>query len=112
MLAGLAVCKKMTQIRTVMVVCSTALLILSGWLCMDFLAQRAAGNTAEMLYTGDWLWYAPLNIKLSVGVDRFRVTFSSGSLCSPWACSASLSLLTSLRCLCSMRSHLFPCTCL
>lgn len=73
MLAGLAVCKKMTQIRTVMVVCSTALLILSGWLCMDFLAQRAAGNTAEMLYTGDWLWYAPLNIKLSVGVDGISV---------------------------------------
>ena len=50
MLAGLAVCKKMTQIRTVMVVCSTALLILSGWLCMDFLAQRAAGNTAEISF--------------------------------------------------------------
>ncbi|MBD5232375.1 MAG: NADH-quinone oxidoreductase subunit M [Bacteroidales bacterium] len=73
MLAGLALSKKMSQIRTVMVVCSLALCGLATWLCIDFLDQRAAGNTAEMLYCGDWMWYAPLNIKLSVGVDGISV---------------------------------------
>ena len=73
MLAGLALCKKMTQIRTVMVVCSVALLALAGWLCIDFLAQRQAGVTDEMLFLGEWMWYAPLNIKLSVGVDGISV---------------------------------------
>lgn len=75
MMAGLGICsnKGMNAIRTVMVVCSTALLALSVWLCVDFLALRAAGDTAEMLFTGSWTWYAPLNIKLAVGVDGISV---------------------------------------
>lgn len=73
MLAGLAVCRKMSQIRAVMVVLSSALLILSVYLCVAFLDLRAAGDTSEMLFRGDWMWYAPLNIQLSVGVDGISV---------------------------------------
>lgn len=73
MLAGLALCRNMNQIRTVMVVCSTALVALAVWLCIDFLGLRAAGVADEMLYRGDWMWYAPLNIQLSVGVDGISV---------------------------------------
>lgn len=75
MMAGLGLCRNrsMGAIRTVMVVCSTVLVAMSIWLCCDFLGQRAAGNTAEMLYTGSWTWYAPLNINLAVGVDGISV---------------------------------------
>ena len=75
MMAGLGICrnKTMNAIRTVMVIGSTALLALSVWLCVDFLELRAAGNTDEMLFTGSWMWYAPLNIHLAVGVDGISV---------------------------------------
>ena len=75
MMAGLGVCRNssMNAIRAVMVVGSTALMVLGIWLTVDFLGLRAAGNDAEMLYMGSWLWYAPLNIHLAVGVDGISV---------------------------------------
>ena len=73
MLAGLAVCRNMNQIRTVMTVLSTILLGLSIYLCVDFLAIRATGNVEPMLYMASWNWYEPLNIKLSLGVDGISV---------------------------------------
>ena len=75
MLLGLAIAgnKNMNGIRAVMVVGSTALLALAIWLCVQFLALRGAGNTDEMLFYGSWMWYAPLNIHLAVGVDGISV---------------------------------------
>lgn len=75
MMAGLALCRNrsMNAIRGVMVAGSTVLLAMSIWLCCDFLSLRAAGNASEMLYTGSWMWYAPLNIHLAVGVDGISV---------------------------------------
>ena len=75
MMAGLGICRNngMNAIRAVMVIGSTALLGLAIWLCVDFLALRAAGDASEMLYTGSWMWYAPLNIHLAVGVDGISV---------------------------------------
>ena len=46
---------------------------MSIWLVCDFLAQRAAGNQAEMLWMDSWMWYKPLNIHLAVGVDGISV---------------------------------------
>ena len=63
----------MNQIRTVMTVLATILLGLSVYLCVDFLALRAAGNTDPMLYMASWDWYTPLNIKLALGVDGISV---------------------------------------
>lgn len=63
----------MKQIRAVAVAGSTVLIGLSVWLLCDYLAQRAAGATAEMLYTGSWTWFAPLNINLAVGVDGVSI---------------------------------------
>ena len=51
MMAGLAVCRNMNQIRTVMTVLSTVLLGLAIYLCVEFLGLRAAGDTADMLFT-------------------------------------------------------------
>ncbi|MBD5284053.1 MAG: NADH-quinone oxidoreductase subunit M [Bacteroides sp.] len=75
MMAGLGICRNssMNAIRAVMVTGSTVLLGFAIWLCVDFLGLRAAGETAEMLYQGSWMWYAPLNIHLAVGVDGISV---------------------------------------
>ena len=75
MMAGLGVCRNssMNAIRAVMTIGSTALMVLGIWLTVDFLGLRAAGEQAEMLYMGSWLWYAPLNIHLAVGVDGISV---------------------------------------
>ncbi|MDE7159825.1 MAG: NADH-quinone oxidoreductase subunit M [Muribaculaceae bacterium] len=75
MMAGLGLCRNssMNAIRAVMVVGSTLLLALAVWLCVDFLCLRHNGADAEMLYTGSWMWYAPLNIHLAVGVDGISV---------------------------------------
>ena len=73
MLVGFLPCKNIRQIRTVAVIGSSILLILSGILVYMFLAERAAGNTAEMLLTYDALWFPALNIHYSVGVDGISV---------------------------------------
>ncbi len=75
MMIGLACCgnSNMKAIRAVMVTCSTVLLGLAIWVLVQFLELRAAGDTSEMLFTGSWMWYAPLNIHLAVGVDGISV---------------------------------------
>ncbi len=69
MLAGLAVCRNIKQIRAVAVVGSIALIALSVYVIIEYLALRAAGETAAMLFTDSWVWFEPLNIHLAVGVD-------------------------------------------
>ena len=73
MLAGFAICKNIKQVRVVAVTGSTALLGLSIWLLVDYIAQRNAGATAEMLFQGSWCWFKPLHINLAVGVDGISV---------------------------------------
>ncbi len=73
MLLGLWLARNINQVRGVMVAGSTCLLALSAWLTLDFISQRAAGNTAEMLYTYSTVWFAPLNIAYAVGVDGISV---------------------------------------
>jgi len=73
MLGGFFLCRNVKQIRAVAVVGSVLLVALSVWLLVDYLALRAAGETAEMLFTDSWTWFAPLNINLAVGVDGVSV---------------------------------------
>ena len=73
MLAGLALCRNIKQIRAVAVVGSIALIALSVYLLVDFLALRAAGETAPMLFTSSWQWFGPLNINRAVGVDGISI---------------------------------------
>jgi len=58
--------KDIRRIRAVMVTGAVTLTVM-------FLGQRSAGNDAEMLFTADVLWFAPLNIHYSVGVDGISV---------------------------------------
>ena len=73
MLLGLWLSRSLNQVRGVMVVGASCLLALAIWLTIDFIQQRAAGNTDVMLYTYAIDWFKPLNIKYSVGVDGISV---------------------------------------
>ncbi len=73
MLGGFALCRGVKGIRTIAVVGSTLLMALSIWVLVDYLALRQAGNTEEMLFTGSWQWFGPLNINLAVGVDGVSI---------------------------------------
>ncbi len=73
MLAGLALCRGIKQIRAVAVVGSVALLALSTYVLIQYLGMRAAGNNAPMLFLGSWDWFTPLHIQLSVGVDGISI---------------------------------------
>ena len=73
MLLALWASRTLNQVRGVMVAGSSCLLALAIYLTIDFLAQRHAGVTAEMLYTDSYTWYAPLHIAYSIGVDGISV---------------------------------------
>lgn len=73
MLLGLWLAKGIKGVRTVMVVGSSALLLLAAYLTVIYLADRAAGAAGEMLYTASFEWFKPLHIKYSVGVDGISV---------------------------------------
>lgn len=73
MLLALWLARNIKAIRGVMVTGSAALLILSIALTVMYLGERAGGNTDEMLFQAYTVWYAPLNIHYSVGVDGISV---------------------------------------
>ena len=73
MMAGLALSKEMKQIRAVAVIGSSLQLVFAFIVLCMFLGERAAGNTAEMLFVADTVWYAPLDIHYTVGVDGVSV---------------------------------------
>lgn len=72
-LLGLWAARNVNQVRGVMVTGATALLVLSAWLTVYFIGERAAGNTAEMLLQASHEWFPSLNIALAVGVDGISV---------------------------------------
>src|SRR5574344_2856354 len=73
MLLGLWLSRNLAQVRTVMVVGASALLISAVTLTVCYLQARSAGATEEMLFRADIVWYAPMNIAYSVGVDGISV---------------------------------------
>lgn len=73
MLLGLWLAKDLKQVRGVMAVGSTIILALAIWLTVYFVEQRSAGNTADMLLTYSAVWFQPLHIAYSVGVDGISV---------------------------------------
>lgn len=73
MLIGVALSGNIKQIRAVAVTGSLALVALSIYLLVDYLGLRAAGEEAQMLYTGTWDWFKPLHIQLAVGVDGISI---------------------------------------
>ena len=73
MLALVGLSQNIKQISAVAVTGSLALTGLSIFLLVDYLSLRSAGETAPMLFTDSWVWFAPLHINLSVGVDGISI---------------------------------------
>lgn len=73
MMLGLWLSRNIKQIRGVMVAGASVLLVMAVYLVFAYLGERSAGNTAEMLFTDSYVWYAPLNIHYAIGVDGISV---------------------------------------
>ncbi|MDR1719841.1 MAG: NADH-quinone oxidoreductase subunit M [Dysgonamonadaceae bacterium] len=72
MIGCLFLCKDIKQIRAVMVTGASVLLILAAVLVVLFIGERAVSD-ATMLFVSSIVWYEPLNIAYSVGVDGISV---------------------------------------
>lgn len=72
MLLLLFAVRSQSQIRAIMVAGSSALLVLTAVLIVQFLGERAVSD-APMLLVQDCVWYKPLNIHYTVGVDGISV---------------------------------------
>ncbi|NDW19164.1 NADH-quinone oxidoreductase subunit M [Dysgonomonas sp. 216] len=73
MLLAFIPCRNIKQVRTVAVIGATIELILTLVLLYMFYAERSAGNTAEMLFIRDVVWFKSLNIHYAIGVDGISV---------------------------------------
>lgn len=73
MLAGLWASRTLNQTRGVMLTGSSALLILTIGLAVEYTNLRQGGATADMLFTDSVTWYEPLHIAYSTGVDGISV---------------------------------------
>lgn len=73
MLGSLALSGNMKQIRSICAAGASLLLFLSVLLTFMYLDARNSGDITEMLFAASVMWYAPLNIHYSVGVDGISV---------------------------------------
>lgn len=65
--------RNMKQTRIISAIGMGIQLVLSGLLVYLYLTERAAGNTAEMLFFYDSVWFPTLNIHYTIGVDGISV---------------------------------------
>jgi len=70
---GIILCRENKQVRWVSAVGMTFQLITAAILIIWFLLQRQAGNTTEILFASNYVWYESLNIHFSIGVDGISV---------------------------------------
>lgn len=70
---GMMTCRDHMQVKWTAAVGMGVQLILSVVLLFMYFAERDAGNTAEMLFAADYMWFEPLNIHYAVGVDGISV---------------------------------------
>ncbi|MDR2950893.1 MAG: NuoM family protein [Dysgonomonas sp.] len=73
MLVAFIPCRNIKQVRTVGVIGAAIEMALAVTLLFMFYAERSAGNTAEMLFTYDKVWFTTLNIHYAIGVDGISV---------------------------------------
>ncbi|HEX2934075.1 MAG TPA: proton-conducting transporter membrane subunit, partial [Bacteroidales bacterium] len=70
---GILFTKDLKGTRTVSAIGMGIQLVLAAILIFSYLAERSAGNTAEMLFTADYTWFPSLNIRYAIGVDGIAV---------------------------------------
>ena len=73
MLLAFIPCRDIKQVRTVAVIGAAIELILALVIMFMFFAERKAGNTEDMLFFRDVVWYASLNIHYTIGIDGISV---------------------------------------
>jgi len=66
-------CRGLKQVRAVSVAGSVLQFIVAFVLLFAYWNERAAGNTAQMLFQSRYTWIAPLHIEYFVGVDGISV---------------------------------------
>lgn len=67
------VCKGLRQVRTVALTGSVAQLLLGFVFLALYWQERAAGNSAVMLFEEDHAWFAPLQIHYHIGADGISI---------------------------------------
>jgi NADH-quinone oxidoreductase subunit M len=72
-ITGIVLVKDVKQTKLVAAVGMGIQLILSAVLIFLYLAERNAGNTAEMLFVQNYEWFKSLHIAYAVGVDGISV---------------------------------------
>lgn len=72
-ISGILFLKDTRQVRVVSAFGMGLQLIMAGVLIFLYLSERNAGNTAEMLFVKDHMWFSSLNIHYTVGVDGISV---------------------------------------
>jgi NADH-quinone oxidoreductase subunit M len=72
-ITGIVLVKDLRHVRIVSVAGMGLQLLLAAALIILYLFQRKAGNTDEMLFVRDVLWFPSLNIHYAVGVDGISV---------------------------------------
>lgn len=70
---GIVFCKNYKQVRITAAIGMSIQLLLGAFLIYKYLAERHSGNTAEMLFIRDYVWFPSLNIHYLVGVDGISV---------------------------------------
>src|SRR5882757_363971 len=66
-------CKGLKQVRAVALTGASVQMVVAGILLFAYWTERAAGNTAQMIFQSGYTWFAPLHIEYFVGVDGISV---------------------------------------
>ncbi|MBE0648726.1 MAG: NADH-quinone oxidoreductase subunit M [Bacteroidales bacterium] len=70
---GILFARDNKHVRVISAVGMTFQLIVSAIIILWYLAERNAGNTAEILFASNYVWYETLNIHFYIGVDGVSV---------------------------------------
>ena len=70
---GVLLAPAKTMVRWIALAGSLAQLCYGGALMYNYIADRAAGNTAQMLYQSRYSWFSAMNIEYFVGVDGISI---------------------------------------
>ena len=72
-ITGIILVKDMKNVRLVAAIGMSLQLILAAVLIFLYVLERKGGNTDEMLFIRDVVWFKSLNIHYAVGVDGISV---------------------------------------
>lgn len=72
-ITGIVLVKDIRHVKVVSAIGMSLQLLLAALLIILYVSARNAGNTAEMLFVKDFVWFSSFNIHYAVGVDGISV---------------------------------------